>query len=100
MRNTTPSTPGLPSIDPALLMMVSGGRGRRCKIVINNNYAAPPAQPAQPATGQPPSPLPTALPNTSLPPSDPSASGGVPGGMPGGDQVQVSVSINGQPVKT
>jgi hypothetical protein len=95
MRNTTPRTPSLPSIDPALLMMVSGGRKRGCKFVINNNYAA---QPPQPPAGQPPSPLPTALPNTSLSPSDPSASGGVPGGAPGGDQVSVSVSINGQPV--
>lgn len=99
MRNTTPSTPSLPSIDPVLLTMVSGGRKHCFKFVINNNYAAQPPQPTQQTTGQPPSPLPTATPNTSLPPSDPSASGGVPGGVPGGDQVFVNVSINGQPVK-
>jgi hypothetical protein len=98
MRNTTPRTPSLPSIDPALLMMVSGGRKRGYKFVINNHFAAQPPQPTQQAAGQPPSPLPTALPNTSLTPSDPSASGGAPGGAPGGDQVSVSVSINGQPV--
>lgn len=97
MRNTTPRTPSLASIDPALLMMVSGGRRHGCKLVINNNnYAAPPA-PTQPAPGQTPPTLPTGTPSASLPPSDPSATGGT--GIMGGDQVQVSVSINGQPVK-
>ena len=81
MPNTTPAFAALPSFDPALLLLVSGGCHKRCP------PPAPPAPPAPVLQQQIMQPiLPPAAAPAAAPAADPST------------VVTTNVSINGKPV--